>query len=158
MAALASLKDIAEIEKLSGTLCAPLFAVACLVQPPLGIVAKVPPALISAVSWILHPGSSFRVLISLSILTLLFGVLCFAFIWCMLFVLALMPLRLGWWKTLLLLWVGLSFLSFGALALFKIDGYDPVPSLNVFWELGCASYGFTILRFFDAIAKHWSSK
>jgi hypothetical protein len=45
---------------------------------------------------------------------------------------------------ILLLALGFSFLSIGALALLKIHGLgirDPVPSLNLFWELAFFAYG-----------------
>jgi hypothetical protein len=45
---------------------------------------------------------------------------------------------------ILLLALGFSFLSIGALALLKIHGLgirDPAPSLNLFWELAFFAYG-----------------
>ncbi len=150
-----SLKDLETLEKFATKLCIPLLAVASVLQPP--GEHRLPLWLISTGEWIVLRGDH-----SLTISTLVMAVLWTA-VWaavCTFFFFLIWLARLAvnghswaeWLEPILLPFVGSAFLTMGALGLCKIPALhafgvqDPLPSLNIFWEVGSLTSGLWCMQ------------
>jgi hypothetical protein len=161
-----SLKLDEALEKFATPLWIAFFTVAAVVQPPSD---HIPDWLIATVAWIvrhvlplpLDPSSASPVLTVL-ITAGITGVFAAAYgIFLFFFVLMLRALMthawINWLGTVLLLSIGIGFISMGALALCKVPLLhtmaiqDPLPSLNLFWEIGFFLYGVWWLQLYEVV-------
>lgn len=154
-----SVKDLEIVEKYATKLCVAFFALASVLQPPNR--NTFPHWLIATLvrlAEILFPSQdssqTLWVLITVALWSLLWALVCSAFLW------ILWGIRIAvigyplveWLRPVLLPFVGLAFISMGALALCKIPTvqafaiHDPLPSLNIFWEAGLFTYGLWCLQ------------
>ncbi|MBZ0090859.1 MAG: hypothetical protein K8F27_01350 [Sulfuricellaceae bacterium] len=123
-----SIKDIEVLEKFAGKLYVPLFAAACLIQPPFSLPewlsgASVILSAVSLVAWV---------------------VICLFALWGFHDVISYADAF--WFRGLLFPVLGFVFVSFGALVLCKFAGPDPFASLSPFWNLGALTYGLLLLQ------------
>lgn len=149
-----SLKDLEVLEKFATKLCVPLFAVASVLQPP--EAGLMPRWTVASLSWLVtsvfpsHAGSlAIAVLATAALWGLFWAGCCILLLWVLLWIgLFLIDYSwLDWLRPLLLPGASIAFISMGTLALCKIpalQGFgirDPVPQLQLFWELGFFTYG-----------------
>ena len=153
-----SFKDVEVLEKFATKLCVPFFAVASVLQPPDG--ATIPHWLVAIMATIVkapRDSPTAAVLIATAIWSLIWAVCCTLFLW---FMWGIRILVIGyswveWLGPVLLPASGLIFISMGALALCKIPTlqtfavHDPLPSLNVFWEVGLFTFGLWCIQLED---------
>jgi hypothetical protein len=130
-----SIKDIEILDKFAGKIYVPLFAAACIIQPPIDLP-----------DYFLGPGTAIKIL-SLIVWLLLTVTL----LW--LFHDVISYLDAYWLKGSLFPFLGWLFLSFGVLALCKLGGRDPFSSLSVFWNLAFLAYGLLLLQIVDRVKK-----
>ena len=163
-----SLKLDEALEKFATPLWIAFFTVAAVVQPTSD---RVPDWLITTVAWIVRhmlplpiDRSSTSPVLTVLITAAITGVFSAAY-GISLFFLVLMLRGLmtaswiNWFGTLLLLSIGIAFISMGALALCKVPLLhsmaiqDPLPSLNVFWEIGFFLYGLWWLQLYKVLER-----
>ncbi len=163
-----SLKLDEALEKFATPLWIAFFTVAAVVQPPSD---QIPHWLISTVVWIvrhllplpLDRSSTSPVLPVLitagitGIFSAAYGIALFFF--ALILRAYMTPPWISWLGTVLLLSIGIGFVSMGALGLCKIPLLhtmaiqDPLPSLNLFWEIGFFLYGLWWLQLYEVVEK-----
>ena len=157
--AVPSLRDFETLEKFAAKLCVPLFAAASVLQPPLehGLPDWLTSAVVLVFKWLFRVNGDvppLSILIGAGLWGLIWAGICSAFLW---FLWAAGLLVIGhtwaeWLRPVLLPTTGLFFMSMGTLAICKIPALhvlavnDPVPSLNLLWELGLFTFGLWCMQ------------
>jgi hypothetical protein len=163
-----SLKPDEALEKFAAPLWIAFFTVAAIVQPapwhiPCWLIAtferiiRLVPSPIDRSS----PSPVLTVLITAA----LTGVFCATYGWLLFYVVLMLRTSfmnasaswINWLGTALLLSFGIGFISMGSLALCKIPLLhsmaiqDPLPSLNLLWEIGLFIYGVWWLQLYEVV-------
>lgn len=135
---LASLQDFASIDRLAGKVCIPIFAIACMIQSPNQEVH-------GYVEWIARffpsPLDNVAKLVS-------WTVVCGLCVMLSILICREISANAHWTRWSAFLIVGIVSLSIGCAAFLKIVDHDPLASINVFWEIGFAAYGFMMLNIY----------
>jgi hypothetical protein len=154
-----SLKDFESLDKLSLRLMLPFFAVACLIQPPRHLWRLDVWPFTPLIPYLYLQRPLFWHLASMLLLLFIYGLLsALTVIFVTIIIHTLgecLEMFFRFPKYLVMAYyvmVATPFLSFGLLALAKLTGHDdPVPALNLFWELAFFSYGVFLMQWTTVI-------